>query len=630
MTITPRFTIRQTDTHVVLRIRVPHVRVTAETIQVVLTDDDQVVHFSSPPYLLVLQFTPYQFHPTATEACATYEPMIENGTIDVSLRKAQSGVVWENLDLLGQWHKPSRRQQQQQQQSPGVRWLQQVVDEQHTSDNMNDDEHGHRDASTESDDAVVHRQDENGYGFLRLYRDIYADLSRDGLAQEMLELPWTEEDSNRVISNVVLSTTVSNDRVHVRRRRERLNMERTKFDPERYQQDLDVTDDYIHQCAMSYSPHWSTMQQQQRHENFSATTITTTLTSTDSGSSDPDTLTKEMSQLSLQTPSTGIQNFDFFTDDEQRQLMAIPYPLLPMITDVQAKRLLTGLVNLLFAYVYDHLTTCGDPTVESAWTISSLSASLSCLEDWLDDDTDPIMSSDHDDEADENLVQSVGYCCLRRCLVYPYLRNFELGVHCLNQVYLILSQGVRCVLRCLLHTRAILDHSELYYLGNKLWIDPYLAWLQRDTKRVESILQQQVQHWPSSPGGWSKGHPVLMDMNLIECELESQYMDDASSPSDDAEEEESDESDSSAADDSSSSSSSSSSSCKGNSDVHNDIERTEGGSESIPKEGLVHTSMASDLLDDSLGHSILNLSEVESSTVIPDCKPRRPLIEEVE
>ena len=33
-----------------------------------------------------------------------------------------------------------------------------------------------------------------------------------------------------------------------------------------------------------------------------------------------------------------------------------------------------------FGYAYDHRTTSGDPTVESAWTICTLSAALS----WLD------------------------------------------------------------------------------------------------------------------------------------------------------------------------------------------------------------------------------------------------------
>eukprot|EP00977_Amphora_coffeiformis_P014019 scaffold3823_cov195-Amphora_coffeaeformis.AAC.29 len=602
MTITPRFTLHQTDTHVTLNIRVPHVRVSAESIETVLTDDDRVLHFSSPPYLLVLQFAPYQFHSTAVEACATYQPLAEDGTIQLSLLKAQAGVVWENLDLLGQWHKPSRR-------TTGVRWLQQVVvaddddnnnvqDGDATTNQVDDD-----DVSPESDhhdttDTEV-RREENGYGFLRLYQGIYADLTRDGLAQEMLELPWRNEDDDPLLPSVVLptttTTTTTNDNAHSRRRRERLDMELAKFNPNRYRQDLDLADDYIYQCAMSYVPHWT--QQQPKRSS--------------SGSSDPDTLlTEELSQLSLQSP----QNVAFFTDDEQQQLMAIPYPLLPTtITDQHAQRLSAGLVDLLFAYVYDHLTTCGDPTVESAWTISILSASLSCLDDWLDIN-DPTISSGNDNDG-KSLVMSVGYSCLRRCLVYPYLRNFALGVHCLDQVRHIISQGVRCVLRCFLQTRAILDHSELYYLGNKLWMDPYLAWLQRDTKRVEMMLHQQAQYW--WPSGWSQGHHLLADMNLLE--LETQYTSDvSSSAADDNEEEESDESDSSSDDDSSSSSSQ-------NGDVGNDVEKEEDKSKSDPKDKI-----ASDLLDESLGQTILHVSDVKSCTVLPYGKPRHPLIEEVE
>lgn len=41
---------------------------------------------------------------------------------------------------------------------------------------------------------------------------------------------------------------------------------------------------------------------------------------------------------------------------------------------------LLGLADVLFAYAYDHRTTGGDPTVESAWTVATLSPLLSWLE----------------------------------------------------------------------------------------------------------------------------------------------------------------------------------------------------------------------------------------------------------
>ena len=44
------------------------------------------------------------------------------------------------------------------------------------------------------------------------------------------------------------------------------------------------------------------------------------------------------------------------------------------------KPLYLGLVDLLFAYCYDHRTTEGEGNVESAWTMCKLSSTLSCLE----------------------------------------------------------------------------------------------------------------------------------------------------------------------------------------------------------------------------------------------------------
>ena len=461
MPITPHFSLTQTDTHIELNIRVPHVRVTAESIQVVV-DDDQVVHFSAPPcYLLQLHFGPHRFHPTAAEACAKYEPTIENGTIFLSLKKEQPGV-WENLDLLGKWA-PSK--------SVGVRWMQQVQDH-GPSDETNSDEK----IATAAQSTAINSSrlsSPSGYGFYRLYHGIFADLTRDGLAQEMLEMPWEEQGTTGTTLSL---STESLTTLRSERRRQRWQNELEKFDAERYLQDLDVQEDYVYQCAMSHATHWRA-------------DIDT----------EPDGLAEKLSNLSLQNDNT----HSYFSEKEREQLMGIPYPLLPeTISDEEAEGLGAGLIDILFAYVYDHLTTMGDATVESAWTISTLSASLSCLEDWLET------------SASERVLE-IGYSSLRRCLIYPYLRNFDFGCHCLEQIRLILSRGVRCVVRCLLQVRIILDHSELYYLGNKIWLDPYLAWLQRDTIRVESILQRLSSQWPT----WNKNRT-----NLYVVELEKRFV----------------------------------------------------------------------------------------------------------
>lgn len=595
MPITPHFHLSQTDTHVELRIRVPHVRVTAESIQVVVdchddnNEEDSTVHFSSPPYLLVLQFAPYKFHATAAEACARYEPTVDQGTVFLSLRKETAGVTWSNLDLLGQWTKPQNRT------AGGARWLQQVVvanvedaNKAMMRDEMEEEEEEEEEPD-ESTTAAATIQHDEGYGFLRRFHGIYTDLTRDGLAKEMLEIPWTTSiDDNNTPSSRLLALAVDDDdddtlTVHHRRREMRLEMENDKFDVDRYWQDFDIVEDYVYQCAMSFPVHWA------KNGNVD----------------NPNALAAQLSNLSLKQSQT--QQSSFFTEQERLQLVSIPYPLLDKsINDDQARCLVAGLVDLLFAYVYDHMTTSGDPTVESAWTVSTLSATLACLEDWLDDKS----------EATKPLLMAVGHSCLRRSLIYPYLRNFEFGCHCWKQVQQILDKGMRCVIRCLLQLRSILDHSELYYLGNKLWLDPYLAWLQRDAERVEALLKQFAQAWPIL----TREH-VSLDLVAVERQI-------SSIAADENKNERSEESSEEADDDSSSSSSDS------DSDDESSSSSASRGSSSESKNNLA-TTVA--LLDENVGHSILRVVaadsiQEESDEPLSSSKDyhTKPLIEEVQ
>lgn len=404
MPITPNFTIDQTDTHVLLEISVPHIRVC--DLQVVLTDDNTVLHFASVPpiYLLVLSFAPHSFQEEEDEACnAKFDPMLRNGTVRLELRKKSPGQ-WENLDLGGRLQMTAAKSKSAQTSN----WLLAVED-----------------ASLEkSDESREEVQWSNGaYGFARMFSGIFTDLSRDGLAKEMLELPWDDETT-------IIVDRKERENFHSQRRSERIKLEHDKFDPNRYLADtFGYKDDYLYQCAMEMQPHWN-----------------------------------ESEALEMT-----------FDQTERSLMMSIPYPLIPKtLTD---DHLLFPLIDVLFAYVYDHLITYGDPTVESAWTVSILSASLSSLEDWSDNAT----------------TLQVLESCVRRSLVYPYLRCFSLSMHVLKQVACILRRGLRTVIRCFLQVRRILDRSELYYLGNKIFIDPYLAWLQNAEADFPNRLLRQAE-----------------------------------------------------------------------------------------------------------------------------------------
>ena len=429
MTIAPSFQLRQTDTHILLEISVPHIRVAVKEIELTLTNDGSELHWYAPPiYLLRLNFAPYQFRSMEEEeeeeTChASYLPHIENGVIRIQLEKLVPQQHWENLDLLGQWKPPP----------PPNQWLKGVVVEE---EKESGDKEREPSPTSDGNRAPLHS---GGFGFDRMFvENIFHDLTRDGLGKEMLECPWPLLSNNNENDDAENSIQLQRRQLRIKQYENRL------FSVERYQQDLDVEDDAIYQSALAMSPHWRFVP--------------------------PDTE-------------------EFFTASERLLISTIPYPLLDTpvaipITAIDAsrqQRLCIGLLDILFAYVYDHVTTEGDPTVESAWTIFILSTSFSWLDDWLDDDV-----------ADDVLflVPAVIRSSIRRALIYPYLRSLEFACFIWTQVQTILSQGLRTVLRCLLQIRVILDRSELYYFGNKLYVDPYLMWLQQYTS--SSYLETQI------------------------------------------------------------------------------------------------------------------------------------------
>lgn len=429
-----------------MKISVPHFRVSNDNIQVVITDES-VLHFSSSPYLLVLNFAPHCFAEQADEACAKYE--ISTKELVLRLKKAKEDDIWENLHLLGKLVAPKG------QQTTSEPWLQKVVS------SIEDNNNGNDDIPIEDTTSSL-----DGYGFMRMFRNIYETLAKEEAT--WLEVPWDPSETRE------------------ERRDKRRNLEKESFDQDRYLQDLDVTDDYIYQSAISYQPFWN------------------------------ESIEQQLESLSIQ-PSA-----QRFSDEEQQDLLSTPYPILPETVNFPSRSLLLGLLDILFAYVYDHLTTDGEATVESAWTVTKLSAALSCLEDWNDDTLDRVMISS-----------------CRRTLLYPYLRNADLACLCWRHVSQFLP-NINHVVRILLQIRKILLKTDQYhYLSNQVWIDPYLAWIQKESDRLAGDLialsrniQEQLSNWKEDPDSFKES----LDLGLTELEesmnLPEQSEEDSSSDSD--------------------------------------------------------------------------------------------------
>ncbi|GKY97370.1 hypothetical protein MPSEU_000695400 [Mayamaea pseudoterrestris] len=472
MPITPQFTLSQTDSHIILDISVPHVRVNLDSMHLALSEANHRLHWACPPYLLILNFERALAETAAEQAeaeseaaamaaaAATFHPMIQNGTLRLMLAKAQPNLTWTDLDLLGKLMpiKQDARQTTSQ-------WIQQVVKESTTTKTASNGCDGEATAASDSHAIAGSYQSSwsssnTSYGFMRMFQGVFVDWTRDGLAKEMYESPWPEEGATITIDSNIRS----------QRRKERRNVEQEAFDSERYLQDMECQDDYLYMSAMSMRPHWITNDE-----------------------TNQDNLPDLLQSMSLVDNKESCLKVQYFTQDESIQLASIPYPLLPPIDPAFEDGLLLGLLDILFAYAYDHLMTDGDPTVESAWTISILSASFSWLNDWLDD----AWILDKCSSGLSETLDTVILSSTRRSLIYPYLRNLHFAVKIWQHVGCILARGRRCAIRCLLQVREILHQSELYYLNNKLLVDPYLAWLQQshgsqDLERKMKELSEQL------------------------------------------------------------------------------------------------------------------------------------------
>ncbi|XP_054262812.1 protein SHQ1 homolog [Macrosteles quadrilineatus] len=119
-----------------------------------------------------------------------------------------------------------------------------------------------------------------------------------------------------------------------------------------------------------------------------------------------------------------------------------------------------SLVDIVFAYAYNHRTTLGENNVESAWTINKLSATLS----WF---------------ANFSSLHGVTVSCIRRSLTFPLYRNWDLAKLVLKDTISIFKLGRRRVLKCLVEVHSMFAASEPRYLLNQLYINDYCIWLQR-------------------------------------------------------------------------------------------------------------------------------------------------------
>jgi len=508
MPIIPRYNLSQTSTHVNIEASIPHVRVSTATLDLVIVDGTEIHLYAPPTYLLKLTLphrvvseddvddslaraatiptnngliSVVEEESTAegdkvSTSCAQsqstteiteeaskqyilwtkedlpklqYNPEKNHGTLTVIIRKEEENI-WDDLDLLGRLQQQPKTKQQAINSNPLIKVIDGDKDEIEIS-NDNDNNNISSTSQVMEDLLSVNNENRPNYGLFQHFSNVFKDYAREGLAHEMLECPNPDEVYNTTNNNVDGDNNTSKQE---NRRETRLEMENEKFDTDRYLNDLCVEEegDMIFDSAMLMVPHWAANQS----------------SSSDTSNEESNELTIDnvTSQLSKLTTTEEKQLNTFFTAEESHLLATLPpQSNIPIQLSAEQKRsAFLSLTDILFAYVYDHRTTDGDPTVESSWTVMILSPSLS----WLENYNPPY-----------DTILDVIRWNIRRSLIYPYLRSYALAIKLANDVCQIIKCGRRTVIRCLLQLHQIMEKSETHYLFNKLYIDPLLDWIQR-------------------------------------------------------------------------------------------------------------------------------------------------------
>mmetsp|Transcript_6916 Transcript_6916/g.21032 ORF Transcript_6916/g.21032 Transcript_6916/m.21032 type:complete len:375 (-) Transcript_6916:1130-2254(-) len=144
------------------------------------------------------------------------------------------------------------------------------------------------------------------------------------------------------------------------------------------------------------------------------------------------------------------------TEPEYEALERLPDRKLDL--KIRGLNLLSNLSDIVFAYLYELRATSGEMTVESAWTISRISATLSWLETF---------------HSPQEAIQA----SFRRSLAYPLFRSFQLSQLVLADVKRVFAAGRPALLRCLLHLKNIFDSEDEYRVLSEIFIVDYCIWI---------------------------------------------------------------------------------------------------------------------------------------------------------
>ncbi|CAO3676886.1 unnamed protein product [Umbelopsis ramanniana] len=268
------------------------------------------------------------------------------------------------------------------------------------------------------------------------------------------------------------------------RREDRVNEENAKFDEDYYVNDFVNTEEIDHIIKYK-SIWWKELKRIQKKAATEEKQSKVQLIQEIEPESNNDIADLTMGNLDINDYS---QSLIEFTDKENAIMRTLPNREYLLSNE---KSIYLGLIDILFAYSYNHRQTEGEDTVESAWTIGKLSPSISGLEKF-------------------STLQETLISCYRRALAFPLYRNYNLCDKILQDVYILLKLGKRAILKALLEIKDMFDHHDIYYIYSKIWLDDYCIWVQQSSDNVLKTLARELHHFQLSK--------TLMDWDLEDLE----------------------------------------------------------------------------------------------------------------
>lgn len=136
-----------------------------------------------------------------------------------------------------------------------------------------------------------------------------------------------------------------------------------------------------------------------------------------------------------------------------------------LLNDNDINNLLLGLVDIVYAYLYNCRINNGDIEIVDNNEIAYNIVKISSLFSWCDN---------YDNDSLYNVLVSL----CRRTVIYPYIRRWDITLLVTNDLLHIFASGKKVLLSCLLHVYKIFEYGHSYYILNKLYIIDYITWIQ--------------------------------------------------------------------------------------------------------------------------------------------------------